>query len=202
MKIKCSFFLLLICSVFLLNSCNDDESPQLQFVQEDGSSITLKNANLYLMNSGSFEGDLGDFDYRDYYITDGVYSEGSPFDITSYEGATYFIFVGLAVPSGESFATGNYTIRYDYSTAPAGQNFSYLYVEVANGNEYYESYDNISNSPIKVSGGLNGGNTMTIQYNGTLKYYQFTEGVGWDAGTAFTGKLFYKGTVSDERGPL
>jgi len=49
-------FLLLACIVFMFNSCSDDESPKLQFIEQDGSSITLKNANLYLMNSGSYEG--------------------------------------------------------------------------------------------------------------------------------------------------
>jgi hypothetical protein len=38
-------FLLLACIVFMFNSCSDDESPKFQFIEQDGSSITLKNAN-------------------------------------------------------------------------------------------------------------------------------------------------------------
>jgi hypothetical protein len=110
--------------------------------------------------------------------------------------------VGLVVPQGESFTTGNYTIRYDYSTAPADDRFSYLYLEFADSDNYYESYDNVTNSPIKIKGGLNDGNKMTIEYSGALKFYQYTEGEGWDAGTAFNGKLYYTGTVSDQQGPL
>lgn len=203
MKLKKILSVLVLCSITLFSSCSSDETAsKIEFKLIDGTSFSLEGANLYLMSSSTYNYEGGrSFDVRQYYLTDGTYVEGSPWNFSSYTGATFFLEFDLGVPQGNSFKAGKFPLWYNYDLTPAGKNFCYLYLQLDDiYYDYYESYDQESPNSLVVSGGLNGGQTMEIEYKGSLKFYKYiSEGEGYAEGEIFTGKLYYKGVVSDER---
>jgi hypothetical protein len=189
----------ILLSIVLLTfySCKDDESPKLQFVTDEGT-FTLKNTNLYLSRSNSYENTNGVVDYRDYFITDGTFAGGgaNPWTLSNYTNATYYIAFELAVPTGTTFTGGQFPMIWDWSEAPNSR-FSYFYMEFDGGDEYFETRNNGSNPSISATGGFNGGETLTLKFDGEITY-AVKVGDTWES-SVVSGKLFYKGKIEDKR---
>jgi hypothetical protein len=176
-------------AIVLLSACGDDEkpSPKNQFDFE-GDAVLLKGANLYLMYEGE---DGSGHIYRDYFITDGTYSEGSGWSIGSYTNATYLIAVEVGVPADEELSPGSYPLYGSFSDAPETSNISWVSFE--NETEYYYT-DVTGGDPVVISGNFDDGDTMTISLKGSLEYDNNDESV--------EGRLYFKGEVQDLRAPL
>lgn len=189
MKLKSMLSLsMLAVSAFFLNGCSDDESPTLRFKGADGEIITLKGANLYLMD----EEDNDDLIYRDYFISDGeLTGTESGWYLENYSGGTYFLAIELAVPIENDFAPGDYPQRSSLEEAEAGSNTSYIRLKREDGSKY-SSLDNLA--PVKVSGGFDDGDKMTIKFKGKL-IYDPVSGSEEEVTTEF----YYSGRVQDVR---
>jgi hypothetical protein len=192
MKSKKILFITLLGIALCFNSCKDDEKPAMKFSFED-NSISLSGANIYLLYSNNC---CNNHDYRQYFISDGTYTEGYRGDVSSYTNGTYVIEIQLGVPGGTSFTPGDYH-QLNWNDLGSDQLVSSIYLQRGVENEYIEVYSTYDESPITVSGGFNDGQKMTLKFNGTLNYYYFN-------GTNFVedevaGKLNFSGTVQDER---
>jgi hypothetical protein len=191
----------LMATMGLLSSCKDDEkeSPKLEFTF-DGETISLKGANLYLTRESTSSGRP----YRDYFISDGTYTNADNdqgWSLEDYEGATYYLAIELGAPVDGNLTVGEFPSFSSWSNQEDNLAVSYIYLESGTGNdevEYYSSDED--NSPVIVSGGLDDGDKMTLKFDGTLSYYYYN-GTAWVENTV-TGKFLYTGTVNDERAPL
>jgi hypothetical protein len=171
----------------VLGACGDDDKPspkeQLTF---DGETLSLKDANVFLVDAGA----LGDaHNYHDYIITDGT-SGGS--------GATFYIELTLAVPDEEEVGTGTYPVFEDYSDASETSNIGDIYAESGEDDEFVELYipDGADgDDDLVISGGVEDGDNMTVKFNGTLTYYHLV-GEDWEDEN-ITAKLYFKGKVED-----
>lgn len=184
----------LALAIVLFSACGDDEkpaAPKAKFEFND-NSISLTDANLYLLYE---EQDGAGHIYRDYFITDGVYSEGNGWSMNSYTGATYLIAVEVGVPAAEELAAGEYPLYYSFSTAPENSNIGWFMFD--SETLYYETPDGIlDGDPIVISGSFDDGDVMTIKFNGTLEFYP--DGPSQEV----SGKFYFKGEVQDVRSVL
>lgn len=182
----------------LLAACGDDDNsgPKEQFAFGD-ETITLKDANLYLVEEDTYS---DTHIYRDYFITDGTYNGEGGWDLESFTGATYYIAVELAVPDDEEVGPGEYPAFWTWSGATETSNISYVYMEMGEGEDYVE-FDLLpaadGDDNVEVSGGVDDGDTMTLKFNGTLSYYYF-DGEDWVTDNE-SGKFYFKGEVDDVR---
>lgn len=194
MNIKKMLAAILALAVVLLSACGDDEkpAPKAKFDFND-NTVSLKDANLYLLYENQ---DGSGHIYRDYFISDGVYSEGNGWSLNSYTGATYLIAVELGVPTTEEVLTpGEYPLYYSFSTAPETSNVSWLMFDSEDA--YFETPDGIlDGDPIEISGAFDDGDMMTIKFNGTLAFYSDK------LSDQVSGKFYFKGEVQDERSVL
>lgn len=187
---------ILAMAIVLVSACSDDEktATKKQFVF-DGETVSLKDANLLLFYEGS---DGNGHIFRDYFITDGTYAEereGSGWLLTDYDDATYLLAVEVGTPEEEDLAAGEYPLYRSFSTAPATSNIGWTSFE--SDTRYYETPTGLlDGDPIVISGKFDGGNTMTIKFNGTLE--SNTEGDLEEV----TGKYYFKGKVQDLRATL
>lgn len=189
----------LVIAVLAFTACSDDDSSPKEQFSFDGETIALKDAKIYL----TYEGEAGNGThlYRDYFISDGTYTNADGNDgwsMEDYDNATYFIAVELAVPFEEEIGAGEFPQWSSWTGVET--NISYIYVESGDGAdevEYYTDNDNEDNSPVIVSGGMEDGDTMTLKFNGKLTYY-FFNGTNWVEETV-SGKFNVKGKVNDER---
>lgn len=192
MKMKKALTAFLALIVVLLSACGDDEkaTPKAQFDFGD-DEVSLKDANLYLLSEDQ---DGNGHIYRDYFITDGVYGEGSGWSMSDYTGATYLIAVQVGVPTTEEILTANnYPLYYSFSSAPENSNIGWFSFD--SETTYYETPDGLMDGdPIVLSGHFDDGDMMTIKFNGTLQWYG-------DAPTEeISGTFYFRGTVQDVRG--
>lgn len=192
MKSKRILLITLFGLVLTFNSCKDDEKPAMKF-SFDGNSISLSGANLYLQYSNNA---YNNHDYRQYYITDGTYNGGARYLVSSYDGATYLMEIDLAVPGGTSFTTGDYP-QANWNALELNQLASYIYLESGVENEYISLESIADDAPVKVSGGFEDGEKMTLKFTGTL-YYEYYNGTNWVV-DEITGNFNFTGTVQDER---
>lgn len=181
-----------IATLMLAGACGgDDDKPkdpkeQFTFGEE---AVDLSDANLFLEYEGTYNGHL----YRDYYITDGD-ADGT--------GATYYFELELAVPEDESITSGDYPAFYNWSLPSADSKISYLYAEGGDDEEYVEFdllEDSDGSEEVKISGGVNDGEAMTVKFTGTMSYYHYdTETLEWVTENV-TAKIYFKGEVDDVR---
>lgn len=190
----------LAAAILVLGACSDDESAPKEHFSFGEEAIELKNAKLYLTVEG--EAGNGTHLYRDYFITDGTYTNGGNdegWSINDYTNATYFLGVELAVPLGEEIGSGEFPQHSNWSGVTT--NISYIYFETGHDEEtyveYYTDNDTEDHSPVSVTGGVDDGDTMTLKFSGKLTYYSF-DGINWSQETV-SGKFYFKGKVNDER---
>jgi len=188
------YSVMLVASLFLLNSCGDDESPSLQFKTSDGQTINLKGAKLFLAR----EDDSNNHKYRDYFISDGELAEGEDgWSLSSFTGATYYFAIELAVPAENDFASGDFPQLSNWGDAEDDANISYIYLE--NEDESYYSTDSEEDqSLVKVSGGFDDGDKMTLKFKGKLSYYYYDNELG-SIEEEQTIEFYYSGRVVDKR---
>lgn len=194
MNIKKMLAAILAVAVVLLSACGDDEKPaQKSKFDFNDNTVTLKDANLYLVYEGE---DGSGHIFRDYFISDGVYTEGNGWSLDDYTGATYLIAVEVGVPAAEeTLSAGEYPLYYSFSTAPENSNIGWFMFD--SEDFYYETPNEIlDGDPIEISGAFDDGDMMTIKFNGTLEFYS-------DAPSEqIAGKFYFKGEVQDVRSVL
>jgi hypothetical protein len=192
-----------VIATALFSSCSEDggeKKPSLQFVFE-GETITLAGAGLYLTGSGSVIN--GTHKYRNYFISDGEYTNGGGMtgsSLDDYEGETFFLRITLAIPNGEEFGEGEHIQLNNADIAGATQKICSVLFESGEGNnqiQYYTHDDIEDASPVIVSGGADDGDKMTLTLDGKLLYY-YHNGTNWVEKTV-TGTFYFTGTVQDER---
>jgi hypothetical protein len=174
-----TLYAFMLGSFALFTGCSDDEKPKEQ-LKFEGVSLNLKNAKIYLASQSDYDGHL----YRDYFITDGTYTNANGSDgwnYDDYEGATYIIAVELGAPVGEELTPGDFKQFGWFGEATETETLGYLYYfPNVEGNTYVEIYSDseIEMSPIKVTGGFDDGESMTIKHDGDLMYYYYN-GTNW-----------------------
>lgn len=201
MKVKSIFRSALALAFLILISCGDESSsPKRQFVI-NGQTVTLKGANIYL--TGEYEC-CGGMEYREYFISDGEYTNGgggNGWSIEDYTDATYLIAVQLAILSEDDFEAGEFPLYNSFADALTDlSSASYVYFESAADDNTYFECDTPSGSdhePVVVSGGMDDGDTMTLTFNGTLEI-EYYDGENW-VEDEMTGKISFKGEVDDRR---
>lgn len=190
-----------ILAALILNSCSDDESPKLQFVAGD-KTISLKGANLYLTYEGSYDNRT----YRDYFITDGTFTNGdgnNGWSLDDYEGATYYLAFEIASVVEGELDKGEFPNYSNWDLPADNSRISYLYFESGTGTNYIEIYpeyngDYEGETPLEVSGGIDDGQKMTIKFKGGSLEYYYYDGANWVEETV-TADLYFSGKVKDER---
>jgi hypothetical protein len=198
-----------MATMVLLSSCKDDEkvspklekvSPKLEFVF-DGKTISLKGANLYLTGEYNTGGSNVGRPYRDYVISDGIYTNADGdlgWSLDDYDGATYSLVIELFAPVDGDITVGEFPSYANWDLQEDNSTISFIYLESGTGNdEISYSSTNQNNSPVVVSGGLEDGDKMTLKFDGTL-IYRYFNGTSWVTNSV-TGKFNYTGTVNDER---
>ena len=182
----------LAASAFFLNGCSDDESSSFRFKSSEGDVIHLTGAKLYLTGEYEYKEHI----YREYFISDGELKESeNGWGLGDYIGATYCLGVQLGVPIEDDFTPGVYPLS-DWSEAEADENIGYI--ELKKETEYYNSTYN--RDPVNVSGGFEGGEKMTLKFNGDITYYYDQIESGWQE-KEVTGEFNYSGKVIDKREP-
>ncbi|MEO7992021.1 MAG: hypothetical protein ABI663_20890 [Chryseolinea sp.] len=179
---------LLAFALTLVNCGGDDESPALQATVE-GKKISLKNAKIYLANEDTYN----DYTYRDYFISDGVPNNSSPWSLSDYDDATFFIAVELATKSVDGLSSGTYPAIDNWSTA-TGDKIAYLYYEVAVPGGDPLEYDNpsdVAGPNVVVKGKFDGDDTMTLSFSGNM--------VNDDTEELVATNVYFSGKVVDIR---
>lgn len=190
MKSLLSSTLFFAFSILTLISCKDDDAaPKLQF-QTDNKTISLRDAKLYLRTQGEYEGAVN-YTYRDYMISDGeLLPDKNGFSLDHYSNATYFIALELA--SANLPIAGDYTLHRFWDNVTDGSNLSYFFAGFED--KTVDTPDSGTKSAITIKGGLEPGQTMTIEFDGEIAYRS-----GSGTLTPFAGKLNFMGTVIDKR---
>lgn len=191
MKMKSVFVGMLAFAVVLLSACGDDDSgPRSQFKFDGESAVSLSNDNLYLVESGSFG---TGHEYRNYFITDGTYVSGSGWSLSNYSDATYVLAVQLAVPEGEAITTGDYPLYSNIEDLPLSGSLAWLSIETEDDVYFQTPEGTIDGEEVRISGGVDEGDQMTIRFNGTL-----TNSTGIEDEDA-EGTIYFRGEVEDVR---
>lgn len=192
MKNFLSSTLFLAFSILILISCKDDDAePKLEF-QTDNKTISLKEAKLYLRVQGGYEGAVN-YTYRDYMISDGeLLPDKNGFSLDHYSNATYFIALEVASANPNLPMAGEYTLHRFWDNVTDGSNLSYIFAGFED--KTVDTPDSGTKSPIIIIGGLEPGQTMTIEFDGEIAYRS-----GSGELTPFEGKLNFTGTVIDKR---
>lgn len=197
MKIK--NLLALVLLGFILNSCgSDDASPKEEFVSEV-KTYDLKNANIYLTYSWN---DFDNRESRDYFITDGVYTNGdgsNGWSLDDYTNATFLIAVEVSSPVGGSLMKGDYLLYNNWTNAADNESISYIYAESDPGDFFiiHDQGDNPDGQPIKISGGFDDGETIKMSFDGTLRVNYRIEGSRFIQNKA--ANFYFSGKVQDVR---
>jgi hypothetical protein len=161
---------------------------------------SLKANKIYLTREGNYNGNTA-YTYRDFMITDGTLNEGADgWDLDEFTNATYYIAIELSTPSTNTLGPDEFPQYSNWSLVPENSNMSYIYSEAGEAADYLEVYtddDNADLSPVVVTGGLDGEDKITLQFNGKLTIYHY-DGTNW-VNTPQAGKFFFKGTVIDAR---
>ncbi len=179
--------------LLLLSACGDDDkvTPKSQF-DFVGDATSLKDANIYLLYEDDDAGN-GHM-YREYFITDGTYDGGDGWDLGDYLDATYVIALQVGGPMDDELSKGSYPLYASFSDAPETSKISWISFDTVD--EYYETpNDAMGEESIKLSGGFDDGDMMTISYNGSLEYSED------ETDDEVSGKLYFKGEVQDMRTP-
>lgn len=154
----------------MFGACSDDGKispiPEQQF-DFVGESVSLENANLYLIYE--FPGTEDKHMYREYFISNGTYVEGGGWSLTDYVGATYVIAFQVGGPADVELVEGNYPLFYTFSTAPQTSRIAWVSIETEQF--YYTTPEGtMKGKPVMFSGGFNHGDILTVQFRGTLEY--------------------------------
>ena len=177
-------------------SCGEDEKNSLPSepvlkLTDNTVSYSLEKSNLLLLE----EGVEGDFNYRNYVITDGEYIDGrGGHELGDYTNASYFIIISLG--TRESFSNENY-IQSNSWDSESGDFLSYLYMSSIDDLSIYTG--NNDHRAIKISGGFDDGEIMKIEFKGELMYTRFDPSAETIVNTAENAILFFEGTVDDKR---
>jgi hypothetical protein len=205
MKVKLikwlAFFLVLTTSTFL--SCSsDDEAPAKKFTAGE-ITLDLKNANLFLTETGYVdEGTEFSRVYSDYAITDGTaFLGGSGWNVNDFEDATWLIVVEIGTGINETeFVAGDF-LNYNNWLTEIESPIGYLYASFEDGECYpfYPLEEEVGH-PIKVSGGFDDGDKMTIRYKGGfLKYVYWDDVNEVQVQESVATDLHFSGIVQDAR---
>lgn len=187
-------FNIILVTTFTFSCSEDDKKatkPEPVFKLKDNTiSYSLEQGNLLLLEEDVYE----DFGYRNYVITDGEYIEGEDGDeLNDYTGATYLVFIQLAVR--DSFTPTDYIQSTSWSSEP-GDFYSYLYM---GSTEELSLFTDVDDSPIKISGGFNDGETMRLEFAGELNYSRLDQSSGNIINTDEEVIFFFEGTIDDRR---
>ncbi|HPM29060.1 MAG TPA: hypothetical protein PLJ60_01890 [Chryseolinea sp.] len=163
-KIKWLANMLLLLFALTFVQCSDDESPALTFTI-DGVNFNLKNAKIYLGEEDTYNG----YTYRDYFISDGIPTNNSPWSIDEYSVATFMIVIELGTKSADGLSSGDFPSIYDWGEA-TDDNISYVYSEVATvgGVRSYHTPEDDPTPTIKASGKFDNFGKITVSFDGNL----------------------------------
>lgn len=193
MNIKRMLASMLVVAVILFSACGDDDDsgPKNEFKFEGEDAVSLKDANLYLV----YEGEDGSGHlYRDYFITDGTFEDGSGWSFSDYTDATYILAVELGVPVEEDeLSDGEYPLFSSFSAASETSRVSWVSFETTDDVYFEIPNGTMGGDEIEISGDFDDGDKMTIKFSGTLTNYTDVEEVDAD------GKIYFKGDVEDVR---
>jgi hypothetical protein len=197
MKLKSIFIYGLLVALVGLNSCSEsDESPKYTFVA-GGITYSLKNTKLYLVREGTSSGRM----YRQYFITDGVYTNGSGnqgWSLDDYTDETFYFAVELASAVDDPLVIGEFPLNDSWSLVSAESTSGYIYMESGPETDKVMYFDNgTDHSPVIVSGDMDEDGKLKITFNGTLTHYT-SDGVNTGR-VDVTAKLYYEGLVIDKR---
>lgn len=175
-------------------SCGEDEkairSKPVFKLKDNTILYSLKQGKLLLLEEDVYE----DFGYRNYVITDGEYIEGEDGDeLNDYTGATYLVFIQLA--TRHDFTPTAYIQSTSWSSEP-GDFYSYLYM---GSTEELSLFTDADDSPIKISGGFDDGETMKLEFTGELNYSRLDQSSGNVVNTDEEVVFFFEGTIDDKR---
>ena len=173
-------FRLVIFAALLVfvSSCNDDSpAPLGPIIKVRGTnfSVSLKNANLYWIDTYSFAHNTGPMIYsRIYSLTDGTPAEGGELDgISGYENATYHALIYLTDFS-ENFTIGNFQQGIGWNELPVNTKYGIFIFETGEGNNrVYVDTRETRNKFFKVTGGGNNDEVLKFEFNGTLNYSRY-----------------------------
>jgi hypothetical protein len=177
-----------------LTSCSDEEVRKMELTSKY-RTVSLKEANIFLVEVHDFQNDNGDFTYHHYIVTDGVHDGGEGYGCLScYDGATFYFTLKLARPAGQSFVTGNYELMGDWNwhLAEQGVRFGYFYLD---SHDYWFDVPDNTTTQINVAGGFNPGENITLSLSGKLLYSDNTMEDEEDVDA----KLYFKGKIGDLR---
>lgn len=193
MNFKKILTIALIVGIALCNSCNSDEKGPKFYFTSDGETISLNEANLFLVDMQY----VGDSHLMvDYLITDGTIDNfpiEQSWSLSNLENASYFILVRLASPGDGSLEAGNYPLHPSWYITASESNFSDVYASVGDEQNYVMYYSNEGDeehAPTIVTGEMGDGDTMSLRYNGKLNI---------NGEIIVSCKFYYQGVVADVR---
>jgi hypothetical protein len=196
---------LAILILFATFGCSDisHTQPQLKHRLIVGDRVlSLKDANLFLSKMDNCG---GQHDRRYYFISDGELIDGQPgVALDQYTNATYYVQITLGVPcfTWADFTAKDFAQYSDwYNTSLSSTNIAYIEMEKDNGsNAYINAYTNDVNTDpalVKVTGGFDNGEIMTLAFEGKLDFVYFN-GTDWIT-EPVDSKLIFSGVIIDKR---
>lgn len=181
-----------ILIIAAINACSDTNStrPDNHFIMTGEPSFSLKDAVLYVVNEAE---DGNGHRVRDYAITDGEYLDGDGLSFGDYTEATYLMVIRLGVPQeADGFAEADYRLYHDLASAPETANIAWVSFATTT-NVYLEIPEDAQGQQhIKISGEADHGNTMILEFTGTMTDYSGEE-------VAAECTFYFKGKVKDLR---
>jgi hypothetical protein len=199
MRIKSLFIYSLIVGGGLVSSCKDDEVPNQQ-IDLNGKTFSLKGANLYLIDQYIADGR----EFLTYAISDGTYINSSGCHglcLDDYDDETYFFsFILGSFVNGE-VVLGKYRMHLDLDVPPQDEKMCYIRMDYQDtttpGYIYLESIRSNANepSPFIITGGLEGGQKMTIKFSGNLILFSNSP----YGSLPLKSSIYYSGSVIDAR---
>jgi hypothetical protein len=168
---------------------NIDE-PDSKIVIGEGLTISLEGANLYLNEEDSWLPGGGDGahtqKYRTYSITDGTYTSGSFWALSSYTGGSYIIHFQIYVQIDGTFDEGEYPIFGSWNDV--GNIGNWVWGGYYSSSLNVEVYASQTTGTLKITGGLEA--DQQVIFRGAAqdcKSYGSSEGVSL--------KLYFSGIV-------
>ena len=196
MKLKSIFTCGLLVTLIGLNSCNEsDESPKSALIA-GGITYSLKNTKLYLIKEATSSGRT----YRQYFITDGVYTNGNGsqgWSLDDYADETFYLGVELVSAVDDPLVIGEFPLYGSWGEVVDESTLGYLYMDSGPETDKVMYYESADHSPVIVSGDMDDDGKLKITFNGTLTHH--TSDGSNTVREDVTAKLYYEGIVIDNR---